>query len=689
MKQNLRLLIVILLFFSENESASGQNEPGSTSSSEHVVDLREYVITGSIKPVYAEDVALPITMLSGNKLGMRQQASLGETLNWESGVNSTFYGRGSSRPIIRGFGGDRIRILKSGIDSLDLSSTSLDHAVGVETLLVERIEVVRGPSTLLYGSSAIGGVVNVIGKEIPKHLPAATFTGAVETRYLSVADEWTAVVSAEGATGNLGWHVGGVKRKGEDYEIPGRAALEEEYTSDGIVSNSALKTESGSVGFAWFGDKWSVGFAVSGYNTLYGVPGHEPENDGGEDEGQVRIDLDQARLDFNIEMIEPFPFLESLKVRIGYADYNHKELEGDEVGTIFAREGFEARLEAVHLNRGNFSGVFGLQVQDSYFVSKGDEVFIPENNTSNWALFILERLETEFISLELGARFENQRIAPVENGSAQIDKTAFSASTGLVLKPTQGYSMAFYLAYSERLPTSNELLAFGPHAGARAFEIGYSSLNTEEAIGLDLTLRKRNGFITGALSLFYNQFEEFIFLQKLSQDEAKEKFGPDFDSEGLPVFEYVGREAVFYGLEFETNLHFMEESDHTQRSLHLDLLFDFVQATNETDNNPLPRIPPMRLGSRLQFESERWQAGIEVRHVYEQDRLASGETATDDYTLLNASLWHHMPLGQSELQFFIIGTNLTNEMARNHVSFLKEQAPLPGRSVTLGLRWVF
>ncbi len=636
-------------------------------------ELEEYQVESTLHPVLPEEMAVSTSILTGDSLHLRQSATLGETLSWDPGVNSTYHGPGASRPVIRGFDGARIRTLKSGVDSLDVSNTSPDHAVSVEPLLVERIEVLRGSATLLYGSSAIGGTVNVIGKEIPSNLPGAKVEGGIEVSYGSAAQERTAVISTGGGAKPLAWQIGALYRKSDDIEIPGFPSKElAGGKASGILPNSAIETKSGSAGFAWFWEKGSAGFAISGLDSIYGVPGEETEE-------PISIELDQLRFDFRAELLAPFPFLESIKVQSSLADYEHVEQEGGQVGTRFLTNGFEVRIETLHkpIRAIDMEGAFGLQLRQTDLEAEGEEAFLPPSDTFNWALFLVEKMEKDGWSWDGGFRLENQEIS-ANDFFGKIDHSGLSASTGIVLKPGKNYRIALSVAYSQRIPTPQELLANGPHAATQAFELGDSSLDVEEAFGLDFSLRKIEGTITGSINLFYNDFMNFIHLERAVGQR-----------EGLPLFKYRAQEAEFYGAELETSIHILHRKG---QHLHMDFLLDFVRATNTEIDSPLPRIPPLRFGGRLRYEMPDLRAGVEFRTVDSQKRTTAFETPTGGYTFLNADIAYSIPgwLGfTKKLEFFVIGTNLTNEEARNHVSFIKNQAPLPGRNVRIGFRTTF
>ena len=607
----------------------------------------------------------------------------------------------------------------------------------MEPLFLERIEVIRGPTTLLYGNSAIGGVVNVIGSERPSELPERAVSGKALFKYGTAANEKSGAVNVSGAAGNFGWKIGGLVRRTGDYQIPGRAEVEQaehqeheeedhgeeedhkeelEQESIGILDNSFIQTESGSAGLAWFWDKGSAGASFSLLDSVYGVPGHahgngheeeahhdEDELHEGEEEGNeeahheeegeehmedpedVVIELRQMRYDFNFEVLNPRPTLASASFRFGYSDYEHFEVAGDEVETAFGKEGFELRMEGVHEPIGPFKGAGGLQIRRTEFENLGAEAILPANTLLNWALFFVERAETNWGSWEFGARFEDQNIEQPDLGEV-FDNSSTSVSLGAILKQGEGLSLAFSSAYVQRLPSDIELIAFGPHAAIRSFQIGDRDLAKEESLSLDIGIRKTNGFLTGRIGGFFTSFSNYILLQELEEEEFHDRFGEDVDTGGFEPFEYIEREAQFHGFEAESRFHFL----HTEeRHLHLDLIFDYVRATNRTEKSALPRIPPFRVGARLEFETPKFLGGLEIRHVAEQDRIAHEETYTDGYHLINADFRFRFSMRDRSVDLFIRGANLTDQEARVHTSFVKDLAPLPGRDITVGIQTAF
>lgn len=652
------------------------------------------VVSASPEARSQGDLAQPVSVVSGDELLVVLQPTLGETLSGQVGVASTSYGAGASRPVIRGLAGDRVRVLASGIGTGDVSTTSPDHAVAVDAMGAERIEIVRGPATLLYGSSAIGGVINVIHPAIPEYLPERPLTGAVQLHGGSAAEEKSGAVELGGSFGKIAWHADYGRREAGDYEIPGLAASEEELHEaepfSGRLENSGVESERGSAGFSWVGERGFVGLSVGRYETLYGIPGHshahgheheepgeeghgEEEHDGGEE--SVTSDLEQTRIDLKGEwQLASGPF-RGVKARLGVADYEHVELEGEEVGTRFRNDSWEGRLELPHRALGPFTGAVGVQAARREFSAVGEESFTPPSVTDSWGLFAFEEAATGPVRWQLGLRYERQEARAEATGVPQRSLDGLSASLGWVWSLSEPWSLGLALARSSKLPNAEELFSNGPHAATRSYEIGDPDLDVETSLGLDLSLRRRTGRLTGELNLFWNRFSDFIYEQAT---------GEAIDD--LPVYRFTQADAEFYGGELEAHLQLYHVEPH---HLELELLADFVRAELRETGQPLPRISPYRYGLALRYQGSHLFARAEVRRVEEQDQVAAFETPTPGHTLVHAAVGYRFFLGDTVHDLVLSGRNLTDELALNHVSFLKEMAPLPGRDLRLTWRVAF
>jgi iron complex outermembrane receptor protein len=657
------------------------------------IHSEEIVVTAGPDSRRESEVYQPVTVVREDEIARQLQPTIGETLNEEPGVSSTYFGPGASRPIIRGLGGDRIRILSEGLGTSDASNISPDHAVTVDPSSAQQIEIVRGPATLLYGSNAVGGVVNVIDDRVPNRVPTEALTGHVDLRGGTVSDERTGSLGLDGGAGRLAWHLDFTKRDTGDYEIPGPAEHhhegeepEEEEEHTGVLENSSLESQNGTIGASFVGDRGFFGVSFNRFETNYGVPGHghHHEETGPlsgrrvralqeEEEVFVRIDMEQSRFDVKGELTD-LGIFRNVRLRLGSTDYEHVELEGDEVGTRFTNDGFEGRLEATHQPLARLRGSIGLQVTDSDFAAIGEEAFIPATTTKSRAAFVFEEIPGERLDFQFGARYENQDITVREDELPDSSFDGISASLGTIYRPAEGFAIAASLARATRLPTATELYANGPHTATGQFEIGDVNLDEETSLGLDVSFRKTAGRLRGQINLFNSSFDGYIFDAPTGEEE-----------DGLPVFRYVQADATFRGIEIDGHAEIWHSgSNH----LELEAGADYVRAELDEGGN-LPRIPPLRTSIGLRFEGGAFSATAEVRRYSEQDDVAEYEEATEGYTLVNATLGYRFFAANTVHDLLLRGTNLTDELARQHTSPLKERAPLPGRDFTLAYRVTF
>ncbi|MEY4940982.1 MAG: hypothetical protein RIQ93_2717 [Verrucomicrobiota bacterium] len=651
--------------------------------------LNEFVVSAGPDPKTSFDLAQGTSVLAGSELRRLAQNTLGETLSGAPGVSSTYSGPGASRPVIRGLGGDRIRVLENGVGALDASNVSPDHNTALETLFASRIEVLRGPSTLLYGSSAVGGAINVIENTIPDSAPTRDFSGAFELRAGGAARERAAVLSAGAGNKDFALHVNALKQQSDDVRIPGVARSDAEAPSRqpaGILPNSDITRKSGAIGASWFGANGRLGVAVSAYSSTYGVPVDEP----------ISITMQQRRLELEGESKAEMGVLRGARAHFAAGNYTHREVVDRKItNTTFRNKAWEGRLELPHSLCRAVTGTWGMQMERSDFGAVGAEVVTPPSVTARQAVFALEEWKWGEIRLQAGARVERQSIKlgevaadlPVVPGFAaktgdRKNRTGASGSLGAVFYPEKDWSVAVNLALSERLPTAQENFSNGPHGGTGAYEVGASNLPNEKSLGLDASIRRRAGFVTGALSAFVHRFDNFIFEEELPAATIPLRHNP----EGLTPFQYTARDANFYGGEGELSFHFI---DRPGRHFHLDLISDFVRAEERARGEPLPRIPPLRYGLKLNYDDGRWNADLAIKRAQRQNRISAPETSTAGYTMVNANLSYLVVAGRVNYELFARGANLGNARAREHSSFLKNFAPLPGRGLLAGVRLTF
>ena len=647
--------------------------------------LEEIVVTGVPRDRAAGDLAQSVTVVGGDELDRVRASTLGETLANQLGVSSSYFGAGASRPIIRGLAGPRVQMLEDGVDAMDVATVSDDHAVTVEPLAAEQIEIFRGPTALLYGSGAVGGVVNTVTTRIPHRAPAGGFEGEFELRGDSAADASGAAVRLDGGGARFAWHVDAGRRDSGDYDIPrfahadvnaGTADAEDAF---GILPNSAAESESAAVGASWLADGGYLGASFNAFDTLYGIPGHHHEHEeGGLDEEDheadaVRVDLRQRRFDVRSGWNGMAGAIQGVNIRLGVNDYEHVELEGDAAGTRFANDATELRLELLHRTAGRWSGAFGVQLGERELAAVGEEAFVPPVDSETLGVFLVEDVDLDPWQLSLGGRVESVEHAPVSGLSRYYD-TASSFSLGAVRPFGDGYAFVATLASSERLPAPEELYSDGPHLATGVVQIGDSSLRAETAAHVDVGLRGSRERLNWSVTTFHTQYEDFIYLADT---------GAQNPIDSLPIFVFAQADADFSGVEAEVFIPLLADG---RSEIDVRFFADYVRG-ELASGEPLPRLPPLRYGARLELHNERLLAGLEGTRYDDQDDVAAFEERTAGYFMLNADLrWRFVAVTGMELELFVNASNLADEEARKHTSFVKDVAPLPGRNYALGIR---
>ena len=635
------------------------------------------------------------SILTGDDLQDRLAGTIGETLKLEPGVSSTSFGAGASRPIIRGQGGDRVRVLTNGVGSIDASSASPDHAVAVEPAQAERIEVVRGAALLRYGSSGSGGIVNVIDGRIPRDMPDGETDASIRIGASSVDQAGEVAASIDQRAGDLVFHLDGTFRRAEDYRIPvegeSRAQLAEEgeevpddFDESRTLENSFAETSSLTGGVSYVGDRGFFGVAVSNFDSTYGIPGghgheeegeeHEDEEhegeeedhdheDGEEEEEGVFIKLDQTRIDVNGGWEFDGP-IEKIQLFGGYADYKHTEFEGPgEVGTIFENEGYEVRAEVIQAERGTWRAAHGIQYRERDFSAIGEEAFVPPTLTQQFGAYTFHEIEIGNAHLEAAARFER---TDQENSVTGDDRSfdLISVSGGGDIHLTDAVRLGGTVFRTERAPTTEELFSNGPHLATNQFELGDATLEKEVATGIEAAIRHREGAHNITLNLFYTDYTDYIFEAETAGEE-----------DGLPIFQFVAEDAEFYGFEAAGETQFVSAGGF---DLSADALVEYVRAKTESGN--LPRIPPLSVLSGLEAESDRLKLRAEWEYVAEANNLGAFELPTDDYNLVNAFVTWKAPAGAENVALRFSVLNILDSEARQHTSFLKDLVPQPGRN---------
>jgi iron complex outermembrane receptor protein len=658
------------------------------------------------------DVLAGTSILEGEALQRNLSGPIGEVVAKLPGVTASGFAPGASRPILRGFSGERVRTLIDGIGTIDASNTSDDHAVGIDPLTAERIEVLRGPAVLLYGSQAIGGAVNVIDKRIPRRVPSEPIHVDGLASFDSVNDQYQIAGSLDAPIGGSGFvvHVDGSWRDAGDLSIPGyvvsdalradlladaeeeeaeghtdeAAELREAADRRGELPNSFARAWSANAGFAFFEGDSNLGAAVGWYDTTYGVParpgaGHHHEEDEGEAEGEeageapVSIGLKQFRADLRGELALGDGFLDRLVTRVGYTDYTHTEFEGDEVGTVFDVEGLEARAQFIQNPIGNLRGSFGAQYYHRDFTAVGGEAFVAPNRTDQFGLFALQELDLGAVQIEAAGRYETTTVKSVPLGiERQFD--GFSGALGLAHETGGGLRFGVNGTRVQRAPSGEELFANGPHIATQAFEVGDPDLVMEKAWGVEAYVRGRVGPAQVSLAVFQNWFDDYIYLSETGEE-----------ADGLPVFAFLQGDADYFGVEGEISLPFYESDGLT---LLADLRGEYVRA-ELADGTPLPRIPPLSLLGALEAQGDSFDARVEVEWFAAQDRVAPFETPTGDFAFVNASLTWKPVRGNDSITLLGQVDNIFDVEGRRHASLTKDFVPLGGRNFKLSARFSF
>ena len=842
--------------------------------------LEEIVVTADPLSEVDAHIVRPVQVISKEELKSRSIRNVGETVANELGVASSDYGTGVGRPIIRGLGGSRVQVLENGLSTMDAAIIGADHPIATESVLAQQVEIFRGPATLLFGSGATGGIVNFVNGRILDYVPD-DLEAEVSLQYETVSDGMTGAGSMNFGAGNFAFHIDGMARNTDDYNIPGFAEIEPGESRRGVLENSSIDTENISGSMSWIGQRGYFGFSVSRYENNHGIPGHHHhgEEDGhlheledmhlheeddhhddeddhdhdeedehhddedmdhhdeedehhddedmdhhdeedehhddedmdhhdeedehhddedmdhhdeedehhddedmdhhdeedehhddedmdhhdeedehhddedmdhhdeedehhddedmdhhdeedehhddedmdhhddedehhddedghdeddehghdDEEEGGVRTDMRQTRYDLVAALDDPFPGLSRIKVRWGFNDYRHDEIEPNgEVGTAFDNEEVDGRVEFIHKPIGNWSGVVGFHYRHKDFAAVGEESFVLPSKLESVGVFILERTDIGQWHIDLGARYEHQD-SSAETGDKN-DYDLFSASVGANWDYAPDYQVGLSASHSERAPSIEELYAMGPHLATATFEIGDTNLVKEKSNNVDIYWRKTAGKFTFTANFFYNRIDDFVYKQEqdLNGDGFADRVAENFDGNPAnildpeddeePLLVYLSQDdAEFLGFEAETRVRLI---DNDSDRMSLRLWGDYVEGERSNDIN-LPRITPWRFGSGLMYSRGAMSASVNYTRVNEQDSTAPLETETDGYHLLDIHADYTFSLGGNRVILFARASNLLDEEIRRHISFVKEQAPLPGRSGIFGMRVSF
>ncbi|HJU43166.1 MAG TPA: TonB-dependent receptor [Vicinamibacterales bacterium] len=614
----------------------------------------------------------PTSLLAGQDLAKQLEATIGATLQEAPGVAMRSFGPGPARPVIRGLDGDRVVVLEDGQRMGDLSSQSGDHGVPVNPAAAKKIEVVRGPATLLYGANAIGGLVNVITDQIPTESttrPSGQFT----FDFGSNGGHAGGAGDIHVGNGRFALHIGGAGRRTGNYETP-----------EGEVDNSQSRMGMGQIGAAWTGDNAYAGASYGYDDTKYGIPVVE--------EGLISLTPRRHAFSVRAGAQNMAGWLQSYRATLGVRNYEHSELEGDEVGTTFHNDSVEGEVMLSHRPRGRLVGSVGGWFINRSFEAIGAEALSPPINQQSLAAFLYEEVKFSHATMQFGARFDRTNFEP-QGGLPARDFAELSGSLGLLIQPeaaNDNFVIALSLARSARNPALEELYFFGPHPGNLAFEIGNPDLQSERGLGFDLSIRSRGARFEGELTFFRNRINNYVFRNPLTEaefelreEELEERFnvpppapGETHDHGEFPFVEFTGRDSTLSGFEAHGDVKLTSE-------LTLEGTFDLVRGELSDTGDPLPRMPPARVTAGLTYQRNAFQVGGSVTAAAKQDRVFGDETPTDGYAIGRVFASYAFDRGGVLHTITARLDNATDKLYRNHLNYLKDLLPEIGRSFKL------
>jgi iron complex outermembrane receptor protein len=635
-------------------------------------EVPKVVVTATpFRSAEGDQILAPAKILSGDELRDKVGSSLGETLSQELGVSASGFGPGASRPIIRGLEGSRVKMLENGMAVTDVSGLSNDHAVAAEGAIARQIEILRGPAALLYGSGAIGGLVNVVNERIPTHLEPKP-TGQAELRYSTVDSGRNGSGSMDTSVGSIGLHIDGSIRRTDDYKFPGYRVEGDPASGSGRLPRSFTKQETAGAGLSWIGERGHIGASVGVLDNLYGIPSAEGS----------QIDQHQLRYDVDSLLNAPLPGFETLKFKLGYTDYKHAELDLTGAPEVeFKNRALESRFELAHKTVAGWHGTIGVQTENAHFsalsAEDGSPDTVPVTHSTSVAGFLVEERDFGPVKVNAGLRLENVERTPVSGPKRSFDLHSYSV--GGLWPFATGYGAGLTLSVAQRAPATEELYSGGPHDATATFDIGNVDFTRETSRNVELTLQKTSGKLRWKANVFQNNVKDFIYghITGLMLDED----GNEGGELRQRIFEQA--DARIRGAEGEIGY-----NQHGQ-GLSLRAFADTTRGKLERGGS-LPLQPASRLGFDAGYRAGALRTGVSIVQAQRQDRLASFETTpTPSYTMLNANLSWTQKLAGQDLTWFLLAKNLLNEEVRLSTSVLKDVSPLPGRNFVFGVRTRF
>lgn len=700
-KSPLALLVTSFVSAASLSTASAQQV--DIESHEHE-DTEVIVVTASPLNRTVLNSAQPISVLAGDQLREQQAHTLGETLAHEPGINATHFAGVASSPIVRGLDGPRVKVTQNGLDTGDVSRGSPDHAVTTETSVAEQIEIFRGPATLLYGSGAIGGVVNVVDNRIAQELIGGT-KGFYGTTFDTASNLREATVGFSADHNNNVWHFDGFKRRSDDYDVPKFVNDEGETLTS--IENSFVDAQGANFGVSYIFNKGFFGVSYGRLEQQYGIPGHHEEHVGEEAHQEVLAevgpfsDMWQNRIQVRGAIVNPTAGIERVEVSYGFTDYQHQEIEDNAPSTTFTNNQHELRLTANHTEIAGWSGAFGYHYLDQAQTALGEEAYTPNSDTTKHGLFWLLERDLAELNWQVGARVEDVEIS-------DYSFSPLSASVGFTYPIATGMQVSANVSHAQRAPSANELFSNGAHLATQTYEIGLTyalhqesehafhieaadqAPQVEKSNNLDLGLHLDFNRFHMDWNLFYNRVDDFVFGEFTAINSADleqpgehgEEAAHDHE-DGLPVIAYTQRDVALYGFELSGYYELTSQ-------LELHAFSDFVKAKTRDNNENLPRIPAQRIGAELRYAADQWESKLGYTWYNKQSFVAPFEEQTESFGLLSAQVnWFPRTFANHNISIYLKGENLTDELAFVHTSFLKDDAPMRGRNFSIGLRGEF
>jgi len=673
--------------------AAAASFPMLASADEPAVELDTVTVRANPLGKTSDQLVQPTTVVDGDELNRKRRGTIGETLENEPGISTTDFGAGAGRPVIRGQAGPRVEVLENGISSLDVSDVSPDHAVGIDVSNARSIEVLRGPATLIYGSRALGGVVNVLNGRLPTAVDEG-FHGVLEGQYGSNADDRNGALELDYGIGHHQIHVDAAGRKAGEYDIPGNARVDGQG-SQGVLANSRTQTNSTGFSYGYVRGGSSVSFAVSTFGAVYGLPQEE----------EAFINLDQTRYDLQGILDQPLPGIESVKFRGAFNAYDHTEFEApEEPGTLFRNSQNQSRVEIVHKPVFGFRGVFGVQHDFRRFSAIGEEAFVPSTRTTQVGVFLIEEYAWSQGKFEAGVRVNRDTVKPnfTEDGTLPGPNrgyTPVSFSLGTILNVSANDHVKFNFSRAQRSAAAEELFAFGPHLATGTYERGLADASIETANNIEIGFDHHDARLSVEATLYLNSIRNYLYLDEVdagldadgSGDASSDGIADRVDEEGafdpdgdLLLVDYRQANARFYGVEGQASYKLLSGP------LKLSVRAFGDQVVGQLNSGgDLPRVTPARVGFGFDPAFGPFTASLSYTRVLAQNDIATLETRTAGYNLMNIEAAYHFRLAEAataDSELFLRARNVLDDDARRHTSFVKDFAPIPGASVYVGFR---